>query len=304
MASRIPLVINAGQIEQLQAGDTLAAALTGLSAAVIPGGRLTLASGDPLPSSDQTAKTTVYYTPYLNSFISLYSSGTWTINTFTEKSVAVPSTTSTPFDVFGYLSAGDLALETVNWTNGTTRATALSRQDGFWTKSGDATRLYLGTGRTTTSSQNCEDSVTKRFLWNMYNRRERLLSKAMSGNGYTYSTLAFRAVNNDTTNIVEFLVGLGSDALLDVTFLILDSDASASANAASGIGINSTTATSAKIQTTAVSVNPNNMMLQSRLQYLPSLGYSYLCALERGAGTGTQTWFNGSDRGLFGALQA
>ncbi len=301
MASRIPLVINAGQIEQLQAGDTLAAALTGLSAAVIPGGRLTLASGDPLPSSDQTAKMTVYYTPYLNAFISLYSSGTWTINTFTEKSVAVPSTTDTPFDVFGYLSAGDLALETVNWTNDTTRATALDRQDGFWTKSGDATRIYLGTCRTTGTSQNCEDSAARRLVWNMYNRQPRPLRKTITAAGYTYSTASFRAVNNDTTFRTNWVAGL-AESLVDLKMLIFFTTSVAGTFAAScGIGLDSTTANSSVLEVLDSGIS--GIMCNSRYLDIPSLGYHFAQALERGAGVNTQTWFNGTDRGLVGYIQ-
>lgn len=267
-----------------------------------PGGRLTLESGVPLSASDQTAKTTVYYTAYLHSFISLFAAGSWTHNTFgSEKSVAVPSTTNTPFDVFGYLSAGDLALETVNWTNDTTRATALVRQDGFWVKSGDATRLYLGTCRTTAVSGQCEDSQARRLVWNQFNREARGLKKELSGSGYTYNTNTYRQTNADTANQVDFIIGLTtSHVWLQNSVLITSTVASAVANI--GIGLNSTTATSAfQIVTTLVTVSQFVVALFEL--DITSIGYTFLAAIEKGAGSGTQTWTpNNIDRGLIGGI--
>ncbi len=40
-------------------------------------GRLTLTSGSPVVSGDQTAKTTVYFTPYKGNRISLYNGSGW-----------------------------------------------------------------------------------------------------------------------------------------------------------------------------------------------------------------------------------
>jgi hypothetical protein len=58
----------------------------------------------------------------------------------------------------------------VAWTNDTTRATDLALQDGVLVKSGDATRRYMGTFYTTSTTQT-ESSYAKRLVWNMYNRR-------------------------------------------------------------------------------------------------------------------------------------
>ncbi len=44
-------------------------------------------------------------------------------------------------------SSGTPTLEALVWTNDTTRATALVRQDGVWSKTGALTRRYLGTVR-------------------------------------------------------------------------------------------------------------------------------------------------------------
>ncbi len=175
-------------------------------------GRLTLESGVPVSVTSQSAKTTVYFTPYVGNKIALYNGSSWDIVTFTEGSVAVPSTTSTPFDVFVYNNSGTATLETVNWTNDTTRATALVKQDGVYVKSGATTRRYLGTGRTTTVSGQCEDSVNKRFLWNYYNRVNRNIKTNNTTASWTYGTHAWREWNNGTGQVRgQFIVGVSEE---------------------------------------------------------------------------------------------
>lgn len=152
--------------------------------AFIPGGRLTLESGVPVSITDQTAKTSIFYTPFIHDKIPLYDGAAWSLIDFTETTLAVGTTTTTrPHDVFAFISAGSLALEHLVWTSDTARATALATQDGVLIKSGDATRRYLGTFRTV-STTTVEDSKAKRFLWNFYNRVGR---GGMSATGATHS---------------------------------------------------------------------------------------------------------------------
>jgi len=178
-------------------------------------GRLTLESGVPISSTDQTAKTTVYFTPYIGNKISLYDGSIWKVLSFTEKSVAVPATTNTPFDIFAYINNSAVTLETVNWTNDTTRATTLVYQDGVLSKNGDTTRRYLGTGRTTGTSGQCEDSggalstsTNRRFIWNHYNQVQRNLQSSNSNTSWSYSTAAWRESNNGSGQVrAEFVIG-------------------------------------------------------------------------------------------------
>lgn len=286
-------------------GDDGAPGADGADGLLVPGGRLSLATGDPLPTTDQTAKTTVYYTPYVHSFINLYTGSDWSrilIGSSGEKSVAVPSTTVTPFDVFGYLSAGDLALETVSWTNDTTRATGLTRQDGFLVKSGDVTRLYLGTGRTTSVSGQCEDSLTKRFLMNQYNRKERVLTKSLSGSGYTYSTNTVRQTNADAANKVEMVCGRADCWLYVQSTQYLISSAAETASAA-GVQLDDTTTRGGLAVQFSLGLAGAGVLVGSAIRAYATLGYHAAYAVENGAGTGTQTWFPaGADRGLYGAV--
>jgi len=147
--------------------------------AIIPGGRLTLTSGTPVTTSDVTGATNIYYTPYVSNVISLWTGARWQPIEFSEYTLALGTLTSgKPYDVFAYLSSGALACEMLAWTNDTTRATAITIQDGRYCKSGDKTRLYLGTFYTTATTTT-EDSAANRYLWNMYNRAQHAQASAV-----------------------------------------------------------------------------------------------------------------------------
>jgi len=175
-------------------------------------GRLTLTSNTPVTTSDVSSATGTYYTPYVGDQIGLYnSSGTWSVLQFTETYLSLNGyTASKPYDIFAYHTTGTLALESLIWTNATTRATALTYQDGILVKSGDATRRYLGTIYINSTGGQTEDTLLQRFVWNMYNQESRMLQDAYSST-HTYTTASWRAWNNSTTlgsGRVEFVMGL------------------------------------------------------------------------------------------------
>jgi hypothetical protein len=178
-------------------------------------GRLSLKEINALPSGDQTAKTTIYFVPYKGNQIALYSGSAWVIHSFSALSLSLSGyAADTNFDIFIYDNSGTLTLESAAWTDDTTRATALTTQDGVNVKSGATTRRYLGTIRTTSTTGQCEDSVNSRFVWNHYNQVKRYLrSGAVTTGGHTYSTAAFRAWNSNTTvgqARHNYVLGLGS----------------------------------------------------------------------------------------------
>jgi len=176
------------------------------------GGRLTLTSATPITTADVTGATTLYYTPYNSDKISVYDGYNWATYTFTERSLALGTLTSGKnYDVFIYNNAGTLTLEALAWSTDTARATALVLTNGIYLKSGQTTRRYLGTFRTT-STTTTEDSMAKRFVWNFNNPVERLLYKntypTYSFGGHSYTTGQWRNWNNDSTMSVHFVIGL------------------------------------------------------------------------------------------------
>lgn len=177
-----------------------------------PGGRLTLTSGTPVTTADVASSTSVYYVPFIHDRIPLWDGAKWQAVIFTEKTLALGTVTNAlPYDVFGYLSSGSLALEKLAWASDTARATAITIQGGRYCKAGDKTRLYLGTFRTISTTQTA-DAAVQRFLWNMYNRRPRRLLK-QDNTSHTYNAASFRIWNNTAGHAVELVLGLAEDVL-------------------------------------------------------------------------------------------
>lgn len=275
-------------------GNLIEALLQG----VTPGGRLTLESGVPVSTTDQTAKTSVYYTPYAHNMIVLWDGADWCPTTFTEKTLALGTLTSgKPYDVFGYLSTGALVLESLAWTNDTTRATAVTLQDGRYCKSGDKTRLYLGSFYTT-STTTTADAVATRYLWNMYNRRRRQLITKDATTSWTYATNSWRQARATSSNKIELINGI-SDAILDVTVACVASGTGVSGQV--GIGVNSTTTNSPDAHGSqsiaVVSASTAGFGLSvTRLLATPTIGYSYFAWLEQPS-SGLTATFYGSGAG-------
>ena len=180
-------------------------------ASTTPGGRLTLESGVPVSATDQTAKTNIYYTPFVNNVVPLWDGYKWRPIEFSETTLALGTLTSgKPYDVFGYISGGALALEALAWTSDTARATAVTLQDGRYCKSGDKTRLLLGTFYTT-STTTTEDSVGNRNVANVYNKVGRQV-RANSTASHTYTTTSYREWNGGTSvNRGNFVISVNPE---------------------------------------------------------------------------------------------
>lgn len=261
-------------------------------------GRLTLETGVPVSTTDQTAKTSVFFTPYNGNRISVYDGTRWELYTFTERTLALGTLTSGKnYDVFIYDNSGTLTLElSAAWTNDTTRADALTTQDGIFVKSGSTTRRYLGTIRTT-STTTTEDSIGgvttqvggKGFVWNMYNRQRRPLKVIDTTDSWTYGTATFRQMNNVTGNKVEFVSGI-TDTTLDANAMsspFIDTSGDACQVA---VGIDSTTTPMGLFQQGYISGATGVVACSGRYIGYPGIGYHFVAALER-ASAGTVTFF-------------
>ncbi len=263
-------------------------------------GRVTLTSATPVTTSDVTAATTLYFTPHKGNRIALYASSAWTTLAFSETTLTVPATTNTMYDLFAYNSSGTLALETLAWTNDTTRATGLGRQDGVLVKSGDATRRYLGSFRTTGTSGKTEDSKVKRYVWNYYNRTARELYVADTATSWNYSTAIFRQANANSANQVDFVIGVAEDTCeLGLTYCAATSAATIR-RVYGGIGIDSISAP-LRGQT---SIPANSSVIfngYASLRTVVAAGHHYAAWLEAGGGTDTQTFYSAG--GSYGWLE-
>lgn len=247
---------------------------------IVPGGRLTTESGVPVSTGDRTAQGTIYYTPYTHNQIHLYTGAVWRLYSFTEPSLALSSLTSgRNYDVFLYDNSGTLTLElSAAWTNDTTRADALTTQDGVLVKSGATTRRYLGTIRTT-GTTTTEDSATTRFVWNLCNREPRT-NASSNATSHTYTTGAVREWNGGTgVTRAQFLAGVAGLGVSAGYFAYFTA-ASAIQVGAAAIGLNSTTSyLGAELLAAA---NVVDFRGGAAVQGQAGLGLNYLTAVEYG----------------------
>lgn len=257
-------------------------------------GRLTLTSGTAVTTSDVTAATSVYFTPFTGNRIALYDGSNWQRFSFSELTLSVPASTNTNYDVFIYDAPG-LTLEAVAWSTDTTRATALVLQNGVYVKSGATGRRYLGTFRTTGSSGQTEDSASKRYLWNYYHRMLRRLKRIDTTNTWTYASASWQAANADSNNSVTLVIGLSEDivTVLVSARAIFDTGEAG----ASGIGIDSTTVNSADLFGEGAQAGATTVSMSTIARYngFPGIGFHTLYWLEY-ARAGTITF--GGDAGL------
>ena len=264
-------------------------------------GRLTTVSGTPILTSTQSAKTTLYYTPFVGNQIALYSGGAWSVLTFAETSLSLSGyTASKNYDIWGYNNSGTLALESTVWTNDTTRATALTTQDGVYCKSGDTTRRYLGTVRINSTGGQIDWVIggsgsggveAKATIWNEANRVLQsffILDTAASWTHTNNSTWA--SMNASTNNRISFIIGRSLESVQASVFARASGAASTAGAVAFGLDSTSSIVSTQIIQPTA-----NGSVLANTMGQIDSpiaVGHHYLQAVDYSTG-GTST-FNGS----------
>lgn len=255
-------------------------------------GRLTLTSGTPVTTGDVTAATTIYYAPYRGNRIALFDGSKWKVYAFTELSLALGTLTDDlPYDVFVYDNAGTLTLQFTAWTNATTRATALTTQNGVYVLTGSLTRRYLGTFRTE-STTTTEDSLTKRFVWNYYNRVPRRLQRLETTDTWTYTTATWRQANGAAANQVEAVVGV-AEVLLSITLGVISSNTDVNVDRRVGIGVGITNGVSGnQVRVLPQASWPVTTWKPHIVTYAayPAVGYQFYSWNEISAATGTTTW--------------
>lgn len=313
-------------------------------------GRLTLESGVPISTTDQTAKTTLYFTPLSGhgNLLGLYDSADslWSLYSFSEISLSLSGyIVGAVYDIFAYLSGGSPALESLIWktvaaTNNpsagssvvinmtdtgdlavgrevtvkdgsnseicrvtavvsntsitvatlvnsyttpdiygfNTRATALTLNSGIWVKTGDATRRYLGTIRITPTAGQCEDSTTRRYVWNMHNRRPRRL-KAVDTTDSWVGTGAWRTANGSTTYgvaLVGLVIGINDDMLKAFSHYVMS--VATNNNIYMGFSLDTITTNVCDIWGTTFQQYGS---IATHHEFYPGIGAHYIASMER-----------------------
>lgn len=274
-------------------------------------GRLTLTTGLPVTTADVTAAITLYFTPFRGNSIALYSGTLWQVLTFAELSLSLAGyTASKPYDIFAYDNAGAVALESAVWTNETSRATALVLQDGVYVKSGATTRRYIGTIYMTATGQT-EDSLAKRYVWNMYNRVPRSMRRLETTDTWTYTTAAFRVANGNTANELAMVIGLDEDAVSVRLMAAGSNNVGNGVTLAAAIGLDSSSAASdLAISSPVLTAGANFLMpINASIDCNPGIGRHAFVWLEYSLASNTTTWYGdgggtGQHSGLSGSCMA
>lgn len=272
--------------------------------------RLSGVTATPVMTADNAALGTIFLCQWKGNRLALNDGTAWQLAMPTsEVSLAVTGrTTDLPFDIFAFLSAGVVTLEFANWTNATTRATGLTRVDGVWTKTGDATRRYLGSCRarsaTTYSWVTTGDGAstsTRLDLWNADNRMSVAWKHIESTNTWAYTLATIRQARGSTNNQVDIMVGLQEEAF-EATLAVTGSNSTISISRNVGIGVDSTTVFNGIFAETTneVASIPNHCF--ARIAHQPTIGRHFYAWNEISTATGTMTFLgdNGALRNQSG----
>lgn len=298
----------AGDAEEITLGSGLSMSGTTLSASAssvtaLCGGRLTATTGVPVTTGDVAGATSIYYTPYISNQIALYDgSSAWNVRTFTEITISLSGlTASRPYDIFAYDNAGTVTIETLVWTNATTRATALTTQDGVLVKTGATTRRYLGTVYINASGGQTDDTFAKRYVWNYYHRAPRVMRVTESTDNWTYNTATIRQANASTANQIDLVVGVAEEPV-DVLVQGFGINATAGTAIVVGIGEDSTTAFVSGMVYPQITVKASNQVeaLTAVYRGWPTVGRHFYAWLEYVSAAGAASTFYG-DNGAGGA---
>jgi hypothetical protein len=269
-------------------------------------GRLTLTSGVPVTTTDVTAAATVYWCPFNGNAISGYNGSSWATIQSPQVSLALTGlTANTNYDIFGVVSGGTLTLNAVAWTNDTTRATAITQQDGVDVKTGALTNLLLGTIRITGTTGQTEDSITKRFVSNRYNTVPGPMKVSDPAVTWVYSTAAWRQANANTANQLDFVCTTARHCWALVSAIAVSTT---QVNVAVGVGVDAVPAATNAIMWTAGNLIAASGSLPTTAYYAgaPGAGRHFLTWIEYGGGGGTQTWIGTNSpinqSGIVGAI--
>jgi len=250
-------------------------------------GRLTLTSGSPVvTSADESDKTSLYFTPYIGDFISLYDGTFWHLRHFTELSISNSGfTANTPHDIFCYDDNGTPTLEKLAWASTATRATALVYQDGVLSKSGATTRRYIGTVHVDAASK-FQNTNAKRFVYNYYNKILVISSQQDTTASWTYNSSTPAAANGGNANWKhEFVVGI-TENTHDCTAFVQTTGGNPGPTRWS-IGVDRADGPDGTQEDCG---NSYVIALTSQLFWLPTIGYHYTNAVHS-VDSGTATFY-------------
>ncbi|MBA2116782.1 hypothetical protein [Bremerella alba] len=246
------------------------------------GHRLTPSNTEPYVTTDDTGNTVLYLLPFRDNLARLYTGSAWGLAEISSLSFDLTSdndvdaasiASSSAYDVFIDYNGGSPQLALKKWTSGgfgsSSRATALTRQDGVWVLTGATDHVWVGSIYTNSSTQ-LDLSEGKLGIWNYYNQMLHRLN-VFDDTSHSYNG-GYRAWNNDTSLRVEFILGQKQNIEVMGNFAAWDSTANHG-----GVQLDATTGT--PIETIE---NRNNAYYRMAFTCMvkPSEGNHYLQCME------------------------
>lgn len=269
----------------------------------------------PLPTTDQSAKTAVYYRPFRGDLLPIPDGTDITVRAFTELTLSLVSShaANAIYDIFAFDDSGTIRIGTgPAWTTptagsgargtggGTTELDVLhglpvnkvsmTARNGSSTYSvGAKCGIYLGSLSMdgTNGQVSCLPAYGQSRKWGVWNAFNRLPISLKMGDGTTswiYATNTIRQSRATAGNTIAAFCGLAEERIA-IRFLQTATQVSGSSGSTIGIGINSTTAYSGKNGSTAngaLASQPTEMAASYTLA--PALGINNLNALENAIG--------------------
>jgi hypothetical protein len=187
--------------------------------------RLSVSNSQSVPTTDVPTATAIYLIPHSGAAISLWSTTLNQCITMITSGVTLNLsglTVDAVYDVFAYLSnqanpfAGNVAIEALQWTSSSARATSVIRNTatGFYVKSGDDSRRYVGTFRARAANSiswhpNGNDASPPRVdLWNIDNQVPIMSSFQFTAATYAVSAAsAWQVLGNAKLEFVQGQLG-------------------------------------------------------------------------------------------------
>ncbi len=291
-----------------------------VSATPAPQGYLNLvgvAGGGPIQgSSDVTAATTVFYSPYNGNQIPVWNGSSFTLLAFPELQLVLSSSAqlaSTIYDVCIFNNGGTAAI-----VFGPAWATSTAGAGSRGTGAGTAQLIYQngilvnavqiaannGTTAFTIAALKCtyvgsviidatSGQVTthraagiqrKWGVWNAYNRVPILLSVSQSTTPWTYNLAVWRQSNGTTSDTAQVFTGLAQEQASATFYQQVSIIGSPNAIGYVGIGINSTTAPSGMIGNFGINgTNNTSGEATASTTIQPNLGLNNINTLEYAA---------------------
>jgi hypothetical protein len=279
-----------------------AAAGGGTSDPTPPQGRMTLQTATPVMITTQSAKTTIFYAPYVGNKVPIYDGTNMVMTTFAELSVVTTDTTKSPAaigaskvnDWFVWSDAGTIRVgHGPDWTSDTARSagTALVMVNGILLNNASITNgpaaqrgTYVGTTRSNGSAQldwiygAAAAGGTAGFfsVWNAYNRKPVASTVNNNTDSWTYNVGAWRQANASPGMQTTYVCGLVEEPI-SALYGILISPTTTN-NGLIGIGVNSTTSFSGT--TGVVGGISINLLTFASYNGMPGLGANVIAAIE------------------------